>query len=209
MLALGLVMGACTVRDTATSAPSKTTIPDLAPTLVSIVLDVDGLGAVDLGSDVPTVLQELTNRFGEPDRDSDWIPADSPVYGKCPGVAVRAIGWGSFFALFVDEGAGPDTALWFTWTYGFDHDTSFGGVDPRGLDLTTPEGVGIGSTREELRSLYGARLTETGNAAIDVWTFEIDPANTEHLSGLLSGPDETATVQFIERVPGCGNLDAQ
>ena len=208
MLALGLVIGACTVRDTVTSASSTTTIPGLQDAQVPIVLEVDGLGAVDLGSDVSSVVQKLTDRFGEPDRDSDWIPADSPVYGKCPGAGLRAVGWGSFFALFIDEGAGPDTARWFSWTYGFDHDTSFGGVDPRGLDLTTIEGIGIGSTRAELRTVYGARLVETGDAAIDVWTFEIDPASSEHLSGSLSGPDETAMVQFIERVPACGNLVA-
>lgn len=172
-----------------------------------VVLRADGLSVIDVGSMPAQVIAELTLRFGGPDRDSGWIEPASAVYGLCPGAEMRAVGWGSFFALFSGDGSGDESGRWLTWTYGFDHEVALGGVDPRDLDLRTAVGIGLGSTRTDLRSAYGDRLEETGDVAIDIWGFEIDPGSQERVRGTLSGPGPEASVLFLERVPGCDDLE--
>ena len=171
-----------------------------------VVLRTDGVAIVDLGADPQSVIGTLTSRFGDPDRDSGWIDPTSAVYGSCPGPELRAVGWGSFFALFVGAGSGDQGSRWLTWTYGFDHAIALGGVDPRELRLRTDAGIGLGSTRRDLRSAHGDQLRETGDDLIDVWSFEIDDGAEARLRGALSGPGPDARVVFIERVPGCGDI---
>ncbi|MDH3539423.1 MAG: hypothetical protein OEP52_05470 [Acidimicrobiia bacterium] len=171
-------------------------------------LDVDGIGISVVGDPPQAVIDELTAVFGAPDRDSGWTAADSPLYGTCPGVALRAVGWGSLFLFFsADDEVAADNehvvARFYSYSYGFDFARNEGASDPRGLQLTTTSGIGLASTRSELRSAYGADLVEAYNEDEDVWTWSVGSTSSDYLRGLLDGPGDEALVNLIERVPGC------
>lgn len=193
VIMLGLIAAACS----ATPAPTTTTAP---PPLPDLELSQDGLGDVAFGLSPDEVIAEMAGRFGAPDHDTDWIPAEPNAYGLCPGEKMRAIGWGSLAAIFIDDGTSDLGGYFYTYTYGYDYSENTGGVDPRGLDLTTAEGVGLGTTVADLRAAYASDLTVDGDQVLDVWTFRDDAAG---LKGLLSGPDETDTVTLIQPIIGC------
>ena len=182
----------------ATAEPEPETI-DTAP-LASLGLEEDGLGDVLLGIPPETVIAELSALFGEPDHDSLWIASEPNIYGSCPGSQMRAIGWGSLLTIFLRDTDDDLGGRFYTYTYGYDYSENVGGVDPRGLELTTAVGVGVGSTVSSLVDAYGSAVTITGDSELDVWSFEI--AGSE-LRGLLSGPDDTDTVTLIELTIGC------
>ena len=199
-----MLAGGCSV---AQNEPTTTTsVPPSTPA-IPVVLGVAGLDAVRIGDEAAVVVAELTSLFGAPSVDTGWGPGNSPVYGRCPAEELRAVGWGSFFGIFLRASQGAPEPF-FTWTYGYIHDQGTTGVDPRGLDLETSQGAGLGTTRAELRALYGDRLEEIGDAALDLWSFTVDGAADEHLRGALSGSGDDAVVQLIERVPSCANLTA-
>ena len=172
---------------------------DTAP-LASIVLSEDGLGDVLLGFPPDVVVADISALFGEPDVDSDWVAAEPNIYGDCPGRQMRAVGWGSLVTIFINEVTDPLGERFFTYTYGYDYNGNEGGVDPRGLNLTTVDGIGIGSSVVELRSVYGEALAITGDSELDLWSFTVTGST---LQGLLDGPDDTDQVTLIELVPGC------
>jgi hypothetical protein len=201
VLSLAIVAAAC--GGGAGTVPSQLERPVLSP---------GGIGPTAIGDQEEEVIAALTELLGSPDKDSGWIASRSEVYGSCPGAEVRAVGWGSFYAILSydgglsnDGGAGSGTLS--SWTYGFDHDTSLAGVDPWELGLATAEGIGIGSSLAEVRQAYGDRLTEVGNVDVDVWGFSIDGDDPAHLAGRLSGPEADDRVTFLERVPGCEPID--
>ena len=199
-IALGVLSAACAA--TGDVAPTR---PIVAPTLYET-----GIGVVDIGQPFRAAVEELTAIFGAPDEDSLWIDADSSLYGECPGVQLRAVGWGSLYLYFsADE---PITAenedgasRFITYSYGYDFSRNEGATDPRGLDLVTEAGVGLGSSRTDLRTAYGATLTEAYNEAADTWTWSVDETSGTFIAGLLSGPEDDATIVLIERIPGCGS----
>jgi hypothetical protein len=199
VVAAGIVAAGCSISTVTTTSQPPTTI---APPLGRVMLTPSGLGIVGWGDASEAVTEELTARFGAPDRDSGFIDPDS-IYGECPGTRLQAIGWGTFVALFTDTAAASGELGFYAWTYGFDLETTVGGVDPRELGLTTAEGVGVGSTRESLRKAYGDRLSETEDLELEVWGFAVMFGPGSGYRGLLSGPEPDAIVLFIESLPGC------
>ncbi len=194
-LVFALVAGGC-----ATDAAETSTSTEAAP-LPTLVLAEDGLGDVLIGFPPEVVLADISALFGSPDLDSGWIPSEPNIYGSCPGRFMRAVGWGSLVTIFVNDGIDPLGERFFTYTYGYDYAENVGGVDPRGLNLSTDEGITVGSTVADLHSAYGARLLVTGDTALDVWSFDIDGSA---LRGLVNGPDQMHTVTLIELTPSCG-----
>lgn len=203
-LLLGLVVwavfGACSGSPQPTAAPPG-----------PFILSGTGIAAAEIGEPPAAVVDELTGLLGAPDADSGWIAADSDLYGTCPAEQLRAVGWGSLFLYFVaDEEVTADNehiaGRFFTYSYGYDFGRNEGGTDPRELGLVTEADVGLGSTRSELRAAYGDDLTEAHDALTDIWSWEAAANQPNFLRGLLSGPEDDATVVLIERVPGCGNV---
>jgi hypothetical protein len=194
VLALAFVASGCDAADTDMDTSSP-------PPLASVLLADDGLGDVQLGFPPTAVIAELSALFGEPDLDSEWIAAEPNAYGSCPGLQMRAVGWGSLVTIFVNDGDDPVGERFYTYTYGYDYSQNQGGVDPRELDLSTAGGIGIGSTIAALETTYGSRLSMSGDTALDIWSFEI---NGSPLRGLLTGPNATDTITLIELSPGCG-----
>ncbi len=186
-----MTLSACT-----TDAPAATTT-NPAP-LADLELSADGLGDIQFGVDPDTVVADISARFGAPDHDSLWIPSEPNIYGSCPGETMRAIGWGSLVAIFIDDGTSDLGGWFFTYTYGYDYSENTGGIDQRGLDLRTENGVGLNTTVADLRTTLGDELVIAGDAALDVWSFE-----TGAFRGLLSGPDDNDVVTLLEPQLGC------
>jgi len=201
-----LVIGLALV--TLISSCGGTDSPTTTRTISGINVRVDGIGAADIGHPPASVFAELNSFFGEPDVDSGWIASDSPLYGTCPGVAMRAAGWGSLYAFFVsDDGAITEdnqelVGRLFSFSYGYDFSRNEGATDPRNLNLETDAGARLGSTRSQLRTLYGNTLLEEYNEAADTWTWSAQ-LDAGELRGLFSGPEDEATVVLIETSPGC------
>ena len=198
VLAIGLLLAFTTAACDTTLEETTTTSP--AP-LATLVLTEEGLGDLLIGYPPDVVISDISALFGSPDHDSDWIPSETNIYGSCPGLAMRAVGWGSLVAIFINDTPDPLGERFFTYTYGYDYSENVGGVDPRGLGLVTEAGIGLGSTVAELQSAYGDTARVGGDAALDVWSFEIAGSA---LRGLLDGPDATSTVTLIEITPSCG-----
>ncbi len=188
-----MVLGACAT----TTSPTTTTDP---PPLVTVELAESGLGDVLFGFDPETVEADLTARFGAPDLDSGWITSAPNLFGTCPGETMRAIGWGSLVTIFIDDGQSDLGGWFYTYTYGYDYAENQGGVDPRGLDLRTRDGIGLGATIADLRSVWGNGLVIDGDADLDIWTFTAAPAG---FKGLLTGSDETSSVTLLEPLESC------
>lgn len=175
--------------------------PNGGPTGVPIAdlpLTPDGIGEVDLGLDPESVVDQLTPLLGGPSGDTGWLDNGSGIYGDCP-LPLRVVTWGSLSTFHT---GGPTDGRFFAYSYGFDFDQALAGVDGRNLNLTTPDGIGLGSTVAQLNRL-GLPLTLQGDATIDVWTFAIEPQLDPHLEGQLTGVEDDDTVLFIETSTGC------
>lgn len=190
--ALAIAVASCTA-----AAPPTTT--ELVP-LPAVTLAPDGLGDLLIGFPPADVIAGLTARFGEPDLDSDWIDTGPSLYGECPGNFMRAVGWGSLVTIFINDGEDALGERFYTYSYGYDYATNQGGVDPRGLDLTTETGIGIGSRVADLTATYGDRLAVDGDPSLGTWSYRI---SASPFRGLLTGPDPASTVTLIELAPGC------
>jgi hypothetical protein len=176
-----------------------------------LIMSETGIGAIEIGEPPGAVIDALTGWMGGPDTDSQWIDADSDLFGKCPAEKLRAVGWGSLYLFFTADGVVTAdnehiVGRFFTYSYGFDFSRNEGGTDPRELGLATAAGIGLGSTRSELRQAYGDDLTESYDELADIWRWSVATTNPSFLRGLLSGPDIDATVVLIERAPGCGDV---
>lgn len=200
-----VVVGVALLAVGCTATPASTTSSTAPPPLVSLELSADGLGDLVFGLNPDSVIADVTALYGGPDLDTDWIPAEPNVYGSCPGDSMRAIGWGSLVTIFIiddvtDDGASDLGGYFYTYTYGYDYEQNTGGVDPRGLNLTTSTGVGLGTTVRELDAAFGTPPLIEGDPELDIWSFTAQAAG---FRGLLSGPDDTDTVTLIEPLQGC------
>lgn len=202
LLVVGLTIpiGAC-------GGPGQPSTEPAAPLIISET----GIGTIEFGEPPGAVIDELTGRIGGPDADSQWIDADSDLFGNCPAEKMRAVGWGSFYLFFIADGEVTAdnehiVGRFFTYSYGYDFSRNEGGTDPRELGLATAAGIGLGSTRSDLRLVYGDSLTETYDATTDTWKWEVAATTPSFLRGLLDGADLDAIVVLIERAPGCGDV---
>ena len=193
ILITALTLAACSTDVAAT------TTTDVAP-LASLELAQDGLGDVLFGLDPETVVTDISALFGAPDHDSSWITSEPNIYGTCPGELMRAIGWGSLVTIFIDDGESELGGFFYTYTYGYDYSENAGGIDPRGLNLETAGGLGLGASVADAERALGD-LTITGDDVLDVWSFTAAEAG---FRGLVTGPDGPDTITLIEPIEGCG-----
>ena len=108
---------------------------------MSLALGPDGIdGLAPLGLDAEHALAHFETAFGLPNEDVSF---------PCPGHVggVRSVRWADLTAFFADSKF-----------VGYLDGLHYPNDGPL-LELTTTEGVGIGSTRQELIAAYGDRVT--------------------------------------------------
>ena len=143
-----------TIATTTTTASTTTTTAatPTEPTLVG-----DGLGVIDFGASSDEVVAALSATFlGSPGAGGDSLEPDPVPSNGCPeplyfqGLSLR---------VHIDRAG------------------QFSGYDyqgPASVGLTTPEGVGYGSTLDELRSAYGDAVTVSGGSLGQSFTIRVD-----------------------------------
>jgi hypothetical protein len=170
---------ATTTTTSTTEEPTTTTI---APGPTGLSLSGDGLGLLRFGTDADVAVEFLGGIFGPPASDSGWIDSFSG-FGTCPGTEVRGVTYGPLTVLF----GGPDNdRTFFSWNY-FDQ----GNGDVFGL--TSPAGVGLGSSADEVAAAYA-----------DVEFFEDEVFGETATFGTLFASLEEGVVTYLSGGIGCG-----
>ncbi len=203
-------LAATTTSEATTTTVAETTTTSEATTTTTtqqaeLILERDGLDAVDFGSSPQATITVVTTILGQdPDVDTGWIDAFDNPYGTCPPPLIRGVEWGILTALFTQaetEFASSGTEHFFAYTYA--PQPSKPGAGPHGL--VTAEGIGLGSTRTQLEGAYGDRVEIFDNEVFGTF-FQIDAdfASDEALGGVMTGPQATAQVASILGGLGCG-----
>lgn len=155
---------------TATSSSATSTSPADDPA----ILLADGVGNARFGDPIDDALTWFEERFGSPDRVRSAHDPDLWGYlSQGPDVAgrIRIVTWGQLQVVFLDRSGeiAPEALPFAAWTMGWGD-----GDEPW---LTTPEGIGLGSTRADLEAAYRVALsvpTEPGGPCGISWVFEVD-----------------------------------
>lgn len=159
-----------------------------------IVLEPDGLGIVSFGDDADDAIAAVTAVLGEPSEDSGWV--EPLTISTCAGSEARAVAWGSLYLYFSDESSRA-TGSRHLIGYSYGSVSELGGP-PQGL--STPEGIGLGTTVEFLRAAYDAVVVEAGEEGLVEPNFYVD----ESLSGRLTGGEDDDLVTVIIGGDPCG-----
>ncbi|MCP3934502.1 MAG: hypothetical protein GY708_03925 [Actinomycetia bacterium] len=170
---------------TTTEAAPQTTAPPVTvdPGPTGFSLHGGGLGPVTFGLDAATVTEFMGGVLGPPGSDSGWVDSFSQ-FGTCPGSEVRGVTYGSLQILF---GGPDDDRTFFSWAY-FDQ----GAGDVYGLQ--TPEGIGLGSTREVIDAAYPGTVFHEA---------DVIPASAS-FSNMWATFDDAGVVMYISGGSGCG-----
>lgn len=169
--------GSTTSSPASPQAPATTTAGPVSPSHspgAPIELLPDGISSVRFGDPIETALSAFIGRFGAPDEeraahDPDlWgYLADGPdVDGR-----IHLATWGPLTVVFLDRsGTIPPAGIPFAaWTM-----NASGDGEPA---LTTPEGIGLGSTLADLEAAYPDTLIvpdEPGGPCAISWVFDVD-----------------------------------
>ncbi|MGB7860607.1 MAG: hypothetical protein WBM90_08930 [Acidimicrobiia bacterium] len=183
-----------------------------APVEVAVELTDEGIqvGAtwVPFGSDDDDTVTTLTSALGAPSDDSGWLDSFAEGwdrFGVCPAPRVRGVSWGtggniSLQVLFTDG----DSDF---WSGGVEHFYSYYYNDssaPSGL--TTPEGIGVGSSLAQLKSAYDPTKIQIEEAFFDpslgFWSYDLQ--SWTGLWGFSTGQSDTDLITSVNAGRGCG-----
>ncbi len=179
-----------TTSTTTTTLPATTAVPDPATTLV---LSGTGLGDYAFGSAPDEVIAAVTELYGEPTRDTDWV--DPLSIAACPGTELRIVSWDALDLAFGDESSVATGERHFSsYSYGID-----GQIASTPPGLLTTNGIGLGSSIAELRNAY-PDVTLTEESDFGAANFFVNDA----LRGYITGVDDSAAVTVIVGGDGCG-----
>lgn len=175
-------------RSSVVALPSPAIAPAATPFGrgdVSVALGPDGLvGLVPLGLDEAHALIMLNAAFGLPNEDVSFPCVD-------PTGEMRSVRWADLTAFFMDE-------KFVGFLDGLHYPN-----DGHPLELTTAEGIGMGTPRNALVAAYGDRLKVVpppDGVQGDVEGFQVDDGR---LSGLIEGDDETGVVIMVRAGVAC------
>lgn len=198
-----------TMATTTTTAAVTTTTSSPTGT---VMLTDEGIYAgstwVYFGFDDDEAIAAVTDALGPPAEDSGWLDSMTEGwerFGVCPAPRVRGVNWG--------EGDDVSLQLLFTdgvsdfWSEGVEHFYSFYYFDtsaPRGL--TTPEGIGVGSTLGDLRGVYPPAAVTVEEAFFDpsegFWSFDMQ--SWTGLWGYATGTSDGDVITSVNGGRGCG-----
>jgi len=185
---LTVVTAQAPFRSSVVALPSPAVPPTATPLVrgdTSVALGPDGLGDLaPLGLDEAHALVMMNTAFGPANEDLSFPCAD-------PAGEVRSVRWADLTAFFMD-------GRFIGFLDGLHYPN-----DGHPLELTTTEGVGIGSSRAELVAAYGDRLkvgAPPDGVQGDVEEYRIDDGK---LSGLIEGEGETGVVITVRAGLAC------
>jgi hypothetical protein len=189
-----------TPAETTTTAPTDTTTT--VPTPGTVELTRVGVQAGDtwvpFSEDDEVTIDAVTAVLGAPSHDSGWVDALSSPYGVCPPPVVRGVHWNDLVLLFTQA----ETDF---WTAGVPHFYAFNYTDTN-PELFTPEGIGIGSSLEQLDAAYGGPDLIIEEAWFDpslgFWSYKMAPWTG--LWGFTTGQTFAHVVTSINGGQGCG-----
>jgi hypothetical protein len=188
------------VPDTTTSAPPETTTTTVAPETVELTRVGVQAGDtwVPFSENDEVTIAAVAAVLGAPTHDSGWIDALSSPYGVCPPPVVRGVHWNDLVLLFTQA----DTDF---WTPGVPHFYAFTYTNTN-PELFTPEGIGIGSSLEQLEAAYGGPDLVIDEAWFDpslgFWSYKLAPWTG--LWGFATGQSPAHVVTSINGGQGCG-----
>lgn len=203
---------ALTVTTTTAATTTSTTITTTTLLDATVELTDEGIQAgsiwLPFGHDDDETVATLMSIFGPPSSDSGWVDSiteGGAQFGVCPSPHVRGVSWGdagtvSLQLLFTDS----DTDF---WTGGVEHFFTFyysDSADPMGL--TTPEGIGVGSSLGELKTAYDPAKIIIDEAFFDpglgFWSYDLQPYTG--LWGFATGQGDADTITSLNGGQGCG-----
>lgn len=186
-----------TTVPTTTTSSSSTTTTTTIPAEDLLVLHPDGLGGWDFGTDAEIVATALADLLGSPDDDTGWVD-QREQYGICLGDEVRFVRWGRLQVFFTD---GPSD-----WAPGgFRHVAAYTvGTfwDGEPDDLSTEDGVRLGTPVGDVRARYGSESVFDDPVYGPVFTY--DPDGPGLLWGSLTGLEGDDVVETINGSFACG-----
>lgn len=181
-----------------TTEPTTTTTTTLPPAEI-LILGPENIDGITFGSDADQAFLSFEEVLGPPDSDTGWVPpVDSEgvqVYGPCPGTLIRVVDWSNLTTVYTNaqtQWASEDTRHFFFYSYVL--------YDVDDLGLATAEGIGLGSSVEDLQAAYGDTIDIFSDEFGEYFTVSVPEPGA--LWGFLSGPD--GTVVSIQGGTGCG-----
>jgi hypothetical protein len=190
-----------TVAETTSTTEATTTSTTVAP----LVLEPDGIGAVDFGAPPGEAIAYATGFLGPPDRDSGWVDSFSE-FGTCPPPEVRGVQWGTnpggfgyAFTLLFTKASTSHLPAGGEHLFGYDY---FGGD----IELSTAEGLTVGSSLLEGRTLYPTMEVNESpwDPANGVWVVDDNPSDAAQLAGYATGQSDTDLITSILGGVTCG-----
>jgi len=190
-----------TVTDATTSStdsPSTTSTEPATTTTHLLVLGLElsseGLGARLFGDDGEAMIAYVAAILGAADEDSGWLSTQAEGLA-CPGTEVRFVRWHDLTLTFSDESPYASGSRHFAaYTYG---PAAGAEIEPWGLQ--TIDGLGVGSTVEDLQGLYPEAVVHPSDE-LSGPSFYIE----EGLRGFLTGTEPTDQVISFVGGYGCG-----
>jgi len=193
--------------ETTTTAPPETTTtapPETTTTAPPGTVELTRVGVqagdtwVPFSENDEVAIAAVTAVLGAPTHDSGWVDAFSSPYGVCDAPVVRGVHWDDLVLLFTQA----ETDF---WTAGVPHFYSFSYTNTN-PELFTPEGIGIGSSLEQLDDAYGGPDLVIDEAwfdpAMGFWSYKMAPWTG--LWGFATGQTFAHAVTSINGGRGCG-----
>jgi putative cell wall-binding protein len=160
-----------------------------------VVLRTDGLGAVRFGDNLESVAAAMTERYGTPTYDSQWMPMLN--IQLCPHAEGRILEWGRLGLIFGRGGTGdvPDGLV--IWQYALPQPQ----FDPGYPDLSTVSGIRLGSTTAQLRAAYPDVGFDELGEGYNLWFTSYAEADAsdprEGLGGNVTSTADDGVVDFM------------
>ena len=178
-----------------TPPPPPTAPPSTEPAASAIVLRSNGIADIDFGADPDSAIATVQAALGNPSDDSGWV--DPFTISACPGTEYRRVSWGALSLQFSDAtSAAEGRRHFFGYEYGL-----VGQTDAEPAGLTTPEGIGIGSTVADLRQAYPDVGVAPGEEGVSSPAFEVTEGG---LAGLLTDAFDDGIVMVLVGGDFCG-----